>query len=131
MTSGILIVDDLLNWRRTLSQVLAGRGYYVEAVTNSEEAKQALASGRFKLIVIDVRLVDSDDSNVEGLELLEEIDAEGLDIKAIVMTGFETAHTEKRALQCSRCVAFIKKDEFDIHRFLEAVEAVISPSITA
>lgn len=127
MTSGILIVDDLPNWRRQLLDVLASQGYSAEVATNFEEAKQALFSGRFKLAVIDVRLVDADDSNVEGLELLEEIDGADLDVKAIVMTGFETSHTEKRALQSPRCVAFIRKDEFDIDRFLEAVETAIPP----
>jgi DNA-binding NtrC family response regulator len=74
---------------------------------------------------IDIRLQDADDSNVEGLELLEEIDKAGLDLKVIIMTGYGTAQTEKRARKSPRCVGFIKKEEFDIRQFVAAVETSV------
>lgn len=125
MAPSILIVDDLPNWRRQLSAVLARYGYTAEAVCTAAEARTALASGQFRLAVIDIRLVDGDDSNVEGLELLEEIDRAGLDLKVIIMTGYGTAQQEKRARKSPRCVGFIKKEEFDIRQFVAAVETSV------
>ena len=122
MASDILIVDDLPNWRRQLSAVLARYGYTAEVVCTAAEARTALASGQFKLAVIDIRLVDADESNVEGLELLEEIDKTGLDLKVIIMTGYGTAQEEERARRSPSCIEFIKKEEFDNRQFVAAVE---------
>jgi DNA-binding NtrC family response regulator len=126
MASDILIVDDLPNWRRQLVAILSNRGYAVEAVGSSKEAKQAMASSQYKLAVIDIRLEDANESNVEGLELLEAIDATASEIKVIVMTGYWTASEEQRARQSPRFIDFINKEEFDVRRFLETVKAVIS-----
>jgi DNA-binding NtrC family response regulator len=126
-----LIVDDLPNWRRQLLDTLAVGGYSAEAVGSAQEARHAIASGRFKLVVVDIRLIDAEESNVEGLELIKEIDARGLDIKVIAMTGYETTLIKQKASQSPTVVDFIIKDDFDIHRFFKAVEAAISSSDVA
>ena len=66
----ILVVDDQPNWRDALVILLSKEGYKVGAVTCFEEAACELSCGTFALLVLDVRLVDTDVFNVQGLELL-------------------------------------------------------------
>ena len=67
----ILVVDDQPNWRDALVILLKQRGIRKSgAVTCFEEAACELSCGTFALLVLDVRLVDTDVFNVQGLELL-------------------------------------------------------------
>jgi len=52
----ILIVDDLEDWRRSLSGLLSDEGYAVRAVGSKAEALDALNTECFDVAVLDVRL---------------------------------------------------------------------------
>ncbi|HVJ53727.1 MAG TPA: response regulator [Aliidongia sp.] len=70
MTGTILIVDDSLTVRMHLLELLADAGLPAEACDTVASAREALARGRFALVILDVLLPDGD-----GIELLEEIRA--------------------------------------------------------
>ncbi len=59
----ILIVDDLPDWRATLSGILFDEGYQVRRTGSREEALQMLETERFHLAVLDVRLDETDEDN--------------------------------------------------------------------
>ncbi|MBI1881080.1 MAG: response regulator, partial [Chloroflexi bacterium] len=52
----ILVVDDLPDWRKTLSGILLDEGYEVQTASSREESLRLLTAGRFHLAILDVRL---------------------------------------------------------------------------
>jgi DNA-binding NtrC family response regulator len=90
----ILIVDDQQNWREALSSLLQGR-YVVQTASSFEEAKQAIVEFTFDVAVLDVRLVDKDVFNVEGLELLRLIREGRPSTSVVVLTGYPKSVREE------------------------------------
>lgn len=84
----ILVVDDQKNWRDALVILLDKEGYTVKAVDCFEEAIEELSRGTFALLVLDVRLVDTDTFNVQGLELLREAKMQNPAPKVVILTGY-------------------------------------------
>jgi CheY-like chemotaxis protein len=95
----VLVVDDLPDWRRTLSGLLAEEGYDVLAAGSLVEATNLLESGHFDLALLDVRLDESDDKNTEGLTLATEIGLRWPTTKVIVITGYDTPAIIKKTME--------------------------------
>jgi CheY-like chemotaxis protein len=96
----ILVVDDLPDWRNTISGVLTDEGYQVEMAASTPEALGLLHHSHFDLAILDMRLDESDENNTEGLDILaKEIRKSWPDVKAIILTGYGTPETQKRALE--------------------------------
>lgn len=125
----ILVVDDYQEWRDQLMDVIAPEQYSAMTTTNYAEASHALETNYFKLAVVDIRLVDADEKNEDGLRLLADIDKAGLDTKVIIMTGFgpkERVEQQKRiASQSPRLLDFIYKPEFNASKFREIVRHAV------
>ncbi len=99
-TPKILVVDDLPDWRTTIGGLLRDEGYEVQ-VAESRPAALALLRNKddFALAVLDLRLDETDEENVEGLDLAAEIRQHWPDIKIIILTGYSTPERQERALQ--------------------------------
>ncbi|MBI3911585.1 MAG: response regulator [Armatimonadetes bacterium] len=82
----VLLVDDEANVRRTVSAVLARRGYHVFTAADGEEAlhlfDEALESGRFDLVLLDLMLPCFD--GTQAAAILHRRDPE---LPIIVITG--------------------------------------------
>jgi DNA-binding response OmpR family regulator len=61
----ILLVEDHRELRDLIAEHFVGRGFIVDAVGNSEEARSALSVGGYDVLILDLGLPDSD-----GMELL-------------------------------------------------------------
>jgi DNA-binding NtrC family response regulator len=94
MNANLLIVDDEINIRRTLSKILAKQGYHVEAAADAAEALSLARQQRFHLLISDLKLPDLD-----GLSLLREIRPLLPDIQVIVMTAYGTIETAVEAMR--------------------------------
>ena len=79
----VLVVDDELEQRSALADIVAARGFAVETASNGEEALEKLAS-----FVPDVLVTDLMMPRMDGFELLRRLSAEGDLTPAIVLTGF-------------------------------------------
>jgi len=66
MTAEILVVDDSLTVRMALTELLEDAGFSCLACADGASARQALATGDFRLAVLDVLLPDDD-----GIDLLK------------------------------------------------------------
>lgn len=86
----ILVVDDQHNWRQVLRTLLEIEGCEVVEAKSFMEAKELLtkSDSHFDLAVLDVRLVDSETYNVQGLELLHFIKQHLKEMKTIVLTSY-------------------------------------------
>ncbi len=83
--TGILIIDDDANLRRTLSDILRAQGYEAHAAGNGIEGLDLLKQQTIHLALVDLRLPD-----ISGLEVLEKIKADYPSIEAIILTGNAT-----------------------------------------
>ncbi len=79
----ILVVDDDDDLRAVICETLRGRGYAVQSAADGYEALGAVASARVDLMLLDVHMPRKD-----GLAVLSELNARGLHVPAIVMSGF-------------------------------------------
>ena len=84
----ILVVDDQDNWREALTSLLSKEGYMVKTVKCFEDAVHEIEQNNFDLYVLDVRLVDTDVFNIQGLEILRFIKDRKKDAKVIILTGY-------------------------------------------
>ena len=95
----ILVVDDLSDWRVTLGGLLEDEGYAVQVAGSSDAALSLLASDHFDLALLDMRLDETDESNTEGLDLADKIRQRWPEVKVIIITGYGTSDTMKRAME--------------------------------
>ncbi len=79
----LLVVDDEINIRRLYSQELSEEGYEVETAASASEAVQKLTTGRYDLVVLDIKL-----KNENGLDLLQKIVRERHEMPVILCTAF-------------------------------------------
>lgn len=79
---------------RTLSRILARKGFDVVAAANGVEALQRLDEGEFDLVITDLNMPAMD-----GMQLLRAMDARGLSPATIVLTGHGTVQTAVEAMK--------------------------------
>jgi DNA-binding NtrC family response regulator len=124
----VLVVDDQLGWREAISSVLEEIDCLVQSSASSREAKALIQSQNFDLAIIDIRLAIQDGYNVDGIDLLQWIYEEELDLPVIILTGYATPALEQKA-NWYGAVAFTEKfrDEADFDRagFLQKVREAL------
>jgi CheY-like chemotaxis protein len=87
-TSGhILVVDDQDNWRKALTCLLGDAGHTVKTAACFEDALDEISHDTFDIVVLDVRLVDADVFNVQGIELLRLLKTQKTVPGMIILTG--------------------------------------------
>jgi DNA-binding NtrC family response regulator len=89
----ILIVDDKLQVRQVLEQVLEMGGYHVSSVGSAREALDSLRVNRVDLIISDIRMPE-----MSGYDLLKIVKRDYPDIAVVMMTGYGEAYSIKEAL---------------------------------
>ena len=101
MPQTILIVDDALDWRDILAGLIGDVFPEIGVVTAASlaEAKTLLPKYDFALAIIDIRLDESDENNIDGLTLAEFIRDHSPQTKPLIITGYANLETVKRAMQ--------------------------------
>ncbi len=92
--SRLLIVDDQAPMRRVLSSVLEEDGHEVVAAGGVAEARRALATGLFDLVITDQKMPDG-----EGLDLLEKVHETDPVLPVVVLTAFATVELAVDAMR--------------------------------
>lgn len=95
----IIVLDDNPDWCLTLIGLLKEENYEAVGVCNANEARNRLSAEKFDLALLDLRLDESDEANVEGLDLAEEIQLRWPLVKVIIVTGYSTHEILKRAME--------------------------------
>jgi DNA-binding NtrC family response regulator len=119
--SRILVVDDELLIRWSLSEALTAAGYAVVEGRDAAEARQAIRDQDHKpdLVVLDYRLPDSND-----LGLLTTIRNEAPTVPVILMTAYGTAEVEKGALDLGAYRVVSKP--FEVHDMASLVTEALA-----
>ncbi|MGQ9625289.1 MAG: response regulator [Anaerolineae bacterium] len=121
MKGKILVVDDWARWRERLERILKAEGYVVETALSYEESRSILSRESFDVAIVDTRLVDADENNIDGLLLLREIERQSPETSLVVITGYITRQQAKKILE-DREFFFVEKKSFELKPFLEIVE---------
>jgi NtrC-family two-component system response regulator AlgB len=90
----VLIVDDELNIRKTLTIALETEGHKVTAVSNVQDAQAQAARRSFDLAFVDLRLGTDD-----GLDLIPLLLASSPWLKVIVITAYASIDTAVEAMR--------------------------------
>ncbi|HQU83459.1 MAG TPA: response regulator, partial [Pyrinomonadaceae bacterium] len=124
----ILILDDSDEWKVTLRLLLENAGYYVDVAASLEEAQSYLQNSFYHVAIFDIRLVDSDTKNIQGLELLEELYQNKMlgDMKIIVFSAYGTKELMRETFRQYRVTDFLEKDNFDGTDFITTVKNAFS-----
>ena len=111
----VLVVDDLLDWRSTLKGLLTDEGFEVDTAGSVQDA-EVIKRSRFDLALLDIRLDETDEGNVDGLNLAYEIGKIYPDMKIIMLTGYATIEKCQKGLEPTKtgkslATDFIQKTE--------------------
>lgn len=90
----ILVVDDEAIARANMIHVLSKEGYACHGAANGREAQEILAQEEIDLVVTDLKM-----EQMDGLELLEEINRTMPEVPVIMVTGFATVSSAVDALK--------------------------------
>ena len=127
----VLVVDDLERWREQLVETLQRNGFYADSASKVTQVLERLDETFYHLLLLDVRLVDADPSNQEGIDLLDELDKRGLSdaIKIMILSAYGTKEQMRIAFAKHKVVDFLSKDNFTKQLFLESVQQVFSEEV--
>ncbi len=92
----LLIIDDQQQYLDSLTVYLKKK-FEVNTSTNYNEALEKLKSGT-DIALIDIRLNESDEKNIDGLKILEWIKMNKPEVSAFVMSAFREFSYAEQAL---------------------------------
>ena len=122
----ILVVDDEPAVLLTYTLILEQNGYAVEAVQSVQEAKAALESKHFELVVCDLSLrTNSAHRGYGGLEVIEYARKQQPKIGTVLLTGFADKETTEEAAR--RGVALLFKP-IDVQELLSTLRLLAGGS---
>jgi len=128
MAPRILILEDVPDWRTTLSAILEESEFSVTAVGTTAEARNILAKEQFDLALLDIRLDENEED--EGLDFAEEINKLWPTVKVIFVTGYANDSYIERAMVPRSpsgkrlAVDFVKKN--DISNLVAIVQRTLA-----
>jgi two-component system nitrogen regulation response regulator NtrX len=126
MRGKILLVEDFADWRDLLSGLLQREGHQVEAVDSLETAGLRLADAQdLDLAILDIRLVETDETNEDGMRLLAEIRQQQRFTRVIMITGHGTMESQRRAFREFQAFDFFRKEQFDSDEFRRSVREAV------
>ncbi len=115
-TANILVVDDEVDIRTLIEEILTDEGYQVATAGDAAEARKQLVSSQPDLVLLDIWMPDTD-----GITLLGEWSAQGdLKCPVVIMSGHGTVETAVEATRLG-AVAFVEKP-LSIAKLLRTVE---------
>ncbi len=126
MPGKILIVEDFEDWRELLKGLLQREGHHVKALSTLQAAQDHLKKTKdLDLAVVDIRLLETDESNEDGLRLLAEIHERRDFTKVIMITGHGTMESQRKAFRAFHAFDFFRKEQFDSEEFRQAVREAV------
>lgn len=121
MTS-VLIVDDDVGFRTTISRDLGEQGFAVALANTAGDAIELLAA-RADERSIDVLLTDLRMPGADGIDLLEKVRTVSPRTRAILMSGYATARDYERAIECGAVRVLCKP--FTSSELLQAIRQAV------
>ena len=93
-TPKILIVDDELILRESLSDWLARDGYHTDTAESGEEALEKIKETRYDILFVDIKM-----GGMSGLEVLKTVKNDDPDIAVVMITAYGAIATAIEAMK--------------------------------
>ena len=90
----ILIVDDELIMRESLSGWLERDGHEVSTAASGEEAMEVLKDSRFDILLVDIKM-----EGMSGLDVLKQVKESDPDVDVVMITAYGSIHTAIEAMK--------------------------------
>jgi len=130
MRGKILIVDDYSDWRNMLSGLIEREGHLVESVSTREGALAYIDENKdLDLVILDIRLVETEENNEDGMRLLAEIRKRLSFTRVIMVTGYGTMETQRKAFKEFQAFDFLSKAQFDSDDFRRSFQDAVEQTI--
>jgi len=130
MKGKVLIVEDYEDWRNLLSGLLRREGHAVNAVATLDEARKHVDRTKdLDLAIIDIRLVETDKDNEDGMHLLAHIKKKQAFTRVIMITGHGTMETQRKAFREFQAFDFFRKEQFDSEEFRRGFREAMEQAI--
>ncbi len=92
--SRILVIDDEEIIHKSLRRILERHGHVVESAMRAQDGLEKLRKTRFDLVLTDLMMPE-----MNGIQLIETMNKEGILVPAIMITGYPTIRTAVEALR--------------------------------
>lgn len=120
----LLLIDDEEFIRKAISRVLMPPDFQVIAIGDGSEGyekilEKAGSESQFDLIITDISL-----PGLSGVEMIKKIQAEGIEIPTLIMTGNSSGKAQKELAHVKK-IGFISKP-FGNELLLTEIEKVMS-----
>jgi two-component system response regulator (stage 0 sporulation protein F) len=119
--SKVLIVEDEATWRKLYQKVLEKEGYQVWTAGSLPAALDLLDHHFFHVAIVDIRLVDDQPGNQDGIEVVKRISQDDEGTKVIIITAFGTIQMTRDAFKEYDVFEFMEKQTHDQARFCQVV----------
>ena len=114
----ILIVDDQAAVREALSYALDFEGYDTTEARDGDAALQAVASGEFEVVLLDIKM-----PGLDGMQVLTELREKHPELPVIMISGHGDIETAVVAVKQGAC-DFLQKP-LDTNRVLVSVNGAL------
>jgi len=108
LANSVLVVDDEASVATTIKAILELDGYEVTAVTEGKAAVEHLQRREFDVVLTDLRLEDMD-----GIDVLREVQRRWPDTAAIMLTGYASLESAVAALRSGAYDYLIKPSDVE------------------
>jgi FixJ family two-component response regulator len=127
----VLIIDDQQEWRDEPPEILVRAGYNAVAVPTVSDALTQLDQNIYHVMIVDIRMDASDQSNVEGIDLLKQLEQRGLNeaTKVIMLSSYGDMEKIRIAFRDYDVADFMEKRDFNKATFLKTVERVFTDKV--
>ncbi len=121
MNKYILVIDDDIGIRESLSLVLGDAGYQVDTVESGEQGIERVRNNNYDLVFLDIKM-----AGMDGIETLREIRKMGKKIPVYIITAFQKEYFRQLegAMQDGIHFEVIEKP-FDRKRLLSLVKDIL------
>ncbi|MDH5562276.1 MAG: response regulator [Nitrospirota bacterium] len=120
--SRVLITDDSLLQRKTLSAIVAEAGHQVETACNGQEALEKIRTNPPDCMLLDMLMPIMD-----GIQVLEQLESQGVKIPVIVLTADVQEWLKDRCLELG-VKTFLNKPVKQDH-LRQALENIFSATV--
>ncbi len=120
--SRVLITDDSLLQRKTLSAIVADAGYEVDTACNGQEAIDKIQASPPDCLLLDMLMPVMD-----GVQVLEQLESLSIELPVIVLTADVQEWLKDRCLELGANIFLNKPVKQDQLR--QALENIFAPTI--
>jgi CheY-like chemotaxis protein len=111
MTKRVLVVEDIPENRSTYKLILSRDGHSVDVAESKKDALDLISKRSYHVALVDLRLIEHDESNFEGLDILDAFHNSQEGTALIVLSGHPTDGSLKKAYEKYRIRSYFPKND--------------------